>query len=68
MISISRIHTKSVSDSHQKRVFCRKITDQPDSLDSVSFCNNSVRPGDHAPFLETNGNSVRLGRSVASGS
>ena len=27
------------------------------------FCNISVRPGDHAPFLETHGNSVRLGRS-----
>ena len=26
--------------------------------------NISVRPGDHAPFLETRGNSVRLGRTV----
>ena len=26
--------------------------------------NISVRPGDHAPFLETHGNSVKLGRSV----
>ena len=34
------------------------------SLNSVSFFNISVRPGDHAPFLETHGNSVRLGTSV----
>ena len=30
----------------------------------MRFCNISVRPGDHAPFLETQGHSVRLGRSV----
>ena len=30
----------------------------------MRFCNISVRPGDHAPFLETHGNSVRLGRSA----
>ena len=30
----------------------------------MRFCNFTVRPGDHAPFLETHGNSVRLGRSV----
>ena len=28
----------------------------------MTFFNISVRPGDHAPFLETHGNSVRLGR------
>ena len=45
-------------------LLCRKIEDQSNSLNSVPFCNISVRPGDHAPFLETHGNSVRLGRSV----
>ena len=29
----------------------------------MRFYNISVRPGDHAPFLETHGNSVSLGRS-----
>ena len=43
---------------------CRKIEDQSNSLNSVRFCNISVRHGDHAPFLETQGNSVTLGRSV----
>ena len=33
------------------------------SLNSVRFFNISARPGDHAPFLETHGNSVILGRS-----
>ena len=42
----------------------RKIKDQSNFLHSVSFCNISVRPGDHAPFLETHRNSVRLDRSV----
>ena len=45
-------------------IFCGKIEDQSNSLNSVRFCNISVRTGDHAPFLETHGNSVRLGRSV----
>ena len=27
-------------------------------------CYNSVRPGDHAPFLDTHGNSGRIGRSA----
>ena len=40
-----------------------KLKDQSNSLNSVRFCNISVRPGDHAPFLETHGISVRLGRS-----
>ena len=30
----------------------------------MRFFNISVRPWDHAPFLETHGNSVRLGRSL----
>ena len=30
----------------------------------MRLCNISVRPGDHAPFLETHGNSVRLGGSA----
>ena len=30
----------------------------------MRFYNIAVRPGDHAPFLETHGNSVGLGRSV----
>ena len=30
----------------------------------MRFCDISVRPGDRAPFLETHGNSVRLGRSA----
>ena len=33
-------------------------------LNSGSFLYNSGRPGDHAPFLETPGNSGRLGRSA----
>ena len=67
MISISRIHTKILSDSHQNHPFLQKnkIYDQSNSLNSVRFCNISVRPGDHVPFLETHGNSVRLGRSVS---
>ena len=48
--SISRIHTKSI-------LCFRKIKDQSNSL-------HCVRPADHAPFLETHGNSVRLGRSA----
>ena len=30
----------------------------------MRFWNISVSPGDHAPFLETHGNSVGLGRSA----
>ena len=43
-------------------LFCRKIKDQSNS---GRFCNISVKPGDHAPFLETHGYSVRLGRSAS---
>ena len=43
---------------------CRKIKDKSNSPYSVRFCNIAVRSGDHAPFLETHGNSVILGRSV----
>ena len=50
VISISRIHTKSI-------LCCRKIKDQSNSLDCGRFC-NIARPGDHAPFLETHGNYV----------
>ena len=64
VITISRIQTKIVSHSHQKHVFCRKIWDQSNSLNSVRCCDISVRPGDRAPFLETHGSSVRLGRSA----
>ena len=65
MITISRIHTKILSDSHQKHAFlhtkiCYEIVT---SLNSVRFSSISVRRGDHAPFLETHRNSVRLGRS-----
>ena len=60
MISISRIHTKILMNSLLKHVFLRKIEDQSNS---ARFWTISVRPGDHAPFLETRGNSVRLGRS-----
>ena len=57
------------SDSHQNLLgftpkacfLCRKIEDQSNSM---RLCNISARPGDHAPFLETHGNSVRLGRSA----
>ena len=42
----SRVHTKS-------KFCCRKIKYQSNSLNSVRFCNISVRPGDHAQFLET---------------
>ena len=47
--------------------FADKLKDQSISLNSVRFCNISLRPGDHAPFLETHGNSVRLGRSGLGG-
>ena len=56
--------TPNTSRIHMKRFFCWKIKDQSNSLNSVRFCNISVRPGDHAPLLETHGSSVRLGRSV----
>ena len=46
------------SDSHQTRLGFKP------KANSVRFCSISVRPGDHAPFLETDGNCVRLGRSV----
>ena len=39
------------------------VIDQSNSLNSGTFVYNSVIPGDHAPFLETHGNSGRLGRS-----
>ena len=64
VISISRIHTKILSDSHQKHVFLQKNRRSIKFPKSPRFCNISVIPGDHAPFLETHGHSVRLGRSV----
>ena len=36
-------------------LFCRKIEDQSNSLNSVILCNISVRPGNRARFLETHG-------------
>ena len=45
------------------RIYCAKNILQSNSLNSGSFLYNSGRPGDHAPFLETPGNSGRLGRS-----
>ena len=39
------------------------VIDQSNPLNSGTFVYNSVIPGDHAPFLETHGNSGRLGRS-----
>ena len=47
--------------------FADKLKDKSISLNSGIFCNISLRPGDHAPFLETHGNSVRLGRSGLGG-
>ena len=60
-------------------LFCRRIKDQSNSLNSVRFCNISMRLGDHAPFLDSRkffffsilfraafnaAYSVRLGRSA----
>ena len=46
-------------------ISCGKIIDQSNYLNSGRFFfYNSGRPGDHAPFLETPGNSGRLGRSA----
>ena len=44
--------------------FLRKKNIKSDSLNSGSFLCNSGRPGDHARFLETPGNSGTLGRSA----
>ena len=63
MISISEIHIKNLSVSRHKHVLLLKIEGQSNSLNSVRFCNISLKPGDHARFLETHGNSMRLGRS-----
>ena len=53
-----------LSGSHQKHVLLQKIKiNQSNSLHSMTFRNIAVRPGDHARFLTTPGNSVRLGRS-----
>ena len=38
--------------------------DQSNSLNYGRFLDISGRPGDHPPFLETHGNSGRLGRSA----
>ena len=46
------------------RISCAKIILQSNSLNSGRFLYNSGRPADHAPFLETPGNSRRLARSV----
>ena len=43
--------------------FLRTKINQSNYLDSGRFFYSSKRPGDHAPFLETPGNSGRLGRS-----
>ena len=51
---ISRIHTESMFICKQISIKFPKFRE---------FCNISVRPGDHAQFLETRRNSVRLGRS-----
>ena len=53
----------NVSGLSRKLFLAEKLKDQSNSLNSVRFCNISVRPGDHAPFLETHGISLRLGRS-----
>ena len=45
------------------RISCWKIKYHSNWPNSVRFCNISVRPGDQEWFLETHGNSVRLGRS-----
>ena len=39
-------------------------TDQSNSLNYGTFLDISGRPGDHPPFLESHGNSGRLGRSA----
>ena len=38
--------------------------DQSNSLNSGTFLDISGGPGDHPPFMETHGNSGRLGRSA----
>ena len=48
VVRISQIRTKSM-------LCCRKIW----ALNSVRFCNISMRMGDHAPFLETHSRKFR---------
>ena len=48
-------------NSHFLRTNNLPIKFPSNSLNSVRLFYISVRPGDHAPFLETHGNSVRLG-------
>ena len=62
MIFVGETHILLKYDKNSH--FLRKIFFQSNSLNSGSFLYNSGRPGDHAPFLETRGNSGRLGRSV----
>ena len=57
----SDLHQHPLGFTPKACFFCRKIQDLSNS---VRFCNISVRPGDHAPFLETHGHSVRLGMSA----
>ena len=65
MICIPPIQTFSLSDSHQnKSMLAAEKKNQSNSLHYVICCNITAEPGDHAPFLETHGNSVTLGRSA----
>ena len=53
--------TPKASQIHTKSMFCgRKIKNQSISPHSVIFRNIAVSPVEHAPFLETHGNSERL--------
>ena len=64
MIFVGRdTHFAFCLDTTKIRISCAKKMLQSNSLNSGSFLYNSGRPGDHAQFLETPGNSGRLGRS-----
>ena len=45
------IDTRLGEHDKKIRISCGKIIDQSNSLNSGRFVYNSVRPGDHAPFL-----------------
>ena len=63
MIFVGRDHTFCLNTTRIRISWAKKIL-QSNSLNSGSFLYNSGRPGDHAPFLDTPGNSGRLGRSA----
>ena len=59
----SWVETHICLNTTKIRISSAKINCHSNSLNSGSFLYNSGRPGGHAPFLETTGNSGRLGRS-----